>query len=146
MKIFCKSKSDSCSILLINFWQGLKIFLHQSSFFDHWSDSAHSYMAVHNFSNFTRWNIVTVGWKSLSELHRELPGNLMHACHVSTHTCTHARTYTHTLSGTTRMSWYQKKHSPTRAYPNHQSSIICDPWHPPCSIYVPGKCISEKFF
>jgi len=29
------------------------------------------------------------------------------------------------LSGTTRMSRYQKKHSPTDTYPDHQSSFIC---------------------
>ena len=28
-------------------------------------------------------------------------------------------------SGTTRMSCYQKKHSPTHTYPDHQSSFIC---------------------
>ena len=43
------------------------------------------------------------------------------------------------LSGTTRVSWHQKKHSPTHNYCNHQSSLIClmyDPLHPPCSIHV----------
>jgi len=29
------------------------------------------------------------------------------------------------LSGTTRMSWYQKKHSPTHTYHGHQSSLVC---------------------
>jgi len=29
------------------------------------------------------------------------------------------------LSGTTRVSQYQKKHSPTHTYPDHQSSFIC---------------------
>jgi len=59
--------------------------------------------------------------------------------------------YTHTyncfsaiwiLSGTTRVSWYQKKHSPTHTYLDHPlsaSSIYYDPWHPPCSIYVPDS-------
>jgi len=29
------------------------------------------------------------------------------------------------LSGTTRVSWYQKKHSPTHTYHGYQSSLIC---------------------
>jgi len=29
------------------------------------------------------------------------------------------------LSGTTWVSWYQKKHSPTHTYRGHQSSLIC---------------------
>jgi len=29
------------------------------------------------------------------------------------------------LSRTAWVSWYQKKHSPTHTYPNHQSSFIC---------------------
>jgi len=46
------------------------------------------------------------------------------------------------LSGTTWVSWYQKKHSPTHIYPNHPPSalsIYCDPQHPPCSIHVPKQ-------
>ena len=54
--------------------------------------------------------------------------------------CTH--TYTHNrftalwiLSGTTRVSRYKKKHSPTHKYCGHQSSlsassIYYNPWHP----------------
>ena len=50
------------------------------------------------------------------------------------------------LSGTTQVSWYQKKHSPTHTYPD-QSSFICF-LHllrsiassiPPCLIYVPDS-------
>jgi len=48
------------------------------------------------------------------------------------------------LTGTTQVSRYQKKHSPTHTHRGHQSSFICfihldyhDPWYPPCSIYVP---------
>jgi len=47
-----------------------------------------------------------------------------------------------TLSGTTRVSRYQKKHSPTHTYRDHESFLICiyyDPWHPPCSTYVPDS-------
>ena len=29
------------------------------------------------------------------------------------------------MSGTTRMRWYQKKHSPTHTYGGHPSSLIC---------------------
>jgi len=50
------------------------------------------------------------------------------------------------LSGTTQVSLYQKKHSPTHAYHGHHyqsplsaSSIYYDPWHPLCSIYVPDS-------
>jgi len=44
------------------------------------------------------------------------------------------------LSRTTRVSQYQKKHSPTHTHRGHQSSlsvfsIYYDPWHPPCSIH-----------
>jgi len=45
---------------------------------------------------------------------------------------THDSPFTHnhftalmTLSGTSRMSWYQKKHSPTHNYRGHQSFLIC---------------------
>ena len=49
------------------------------------------------------------------------------------------------LSGTIWVSRYQKKHSPTYTYPDHQSSFICflhlccHPWHTPCSIYMPDS-------
>ena len=56
------------------------------------------------------------------------------------------KTHSHTtvlwnLSGTTRVSRYQKKHSPTHTHRSHQSSqsafsIYYDPWHPPYSIHV----------
>jgi len=44
-------------------------------------------------------------------------------------------------SGSTRVSRYQKKHSPTHTHRGHQPSlsafsIYCDPWHPPYSIHV----------
>jgi len=43
-----------------------------------------------------------------------------------THRHTHNRfTALCILSGTTRVSWYQKKHSPTHTYRGHQSSLIC---------------------
>jgi len=45
------------------------------------------------------------------------------------------------MSGATRVSRYQKNHSPTHIHRGHQisvsaSSIYCDPWHPPYSIHV----------
>jgi len=49
------------------------------------------------------------------------------------------------LPGTTRVSRYQKKHSPTHSYrmvishPLSTSSICYHPWHPSCSIYVPDN-------
>ena len=45
------------------------------------------------------------------------------------------------LSGTTRVSQHQKKHSPTHTHRGHQislstSSIYFDPWHTPYSIHA----------
>jgi len=62
--------------------------------------------------------------------------------HTHTHTHTHNRFMAlWILSGTIRVSRYQKKHSPTHTHRGHQSSlsafsIYCDPWHPPYSIHV----------
>jgi len=47
------------------------------------------------------------------------------------------------LSGTTQVSQYQKKHSPTHTYPLSASSIYYDPWYPPCSIYVPDSLFPQ---
>ena len=54
------------------------------------------------------------------------------------------------LSGTIRVSRYQKIHSPTHTYRGHQSSLICllnllssMAWHPPCSIYVPDSLFAQ---
>jgi len=45
---------------------------------------------------------------------------------ITTHTCTHNHFMTlWILSGTTRVSQYQKKHSPTHTYHGHQLSLIC---------------------
>jgi len=53
-----------------------------------------------------------------------------------------------TLSRTTRMRRYQKKHSPLTSVVviNHSLSasfIFYDPWHPPCSIYVPDSLFPQ---
>ena len=54
------------------------------------------------------------------------------------------------LSGTTRVSRYQKKHSPTHTYRGHQSSLVCflhllrsSPQHPPCWIHVPDSLFHD---
>jgi len=66
---------------------------------------------------------------------------MLHLCQIS-NTHTHNRfTALWNLSGTTRMSRYQKKHSPTHTHCGHQSSqstfsIYYDPWHPPHSIHM----------
>jgi len=49
---------------------------------------------------------------------------------VLTSTYSHTHTLNHfmavwTLSRTTQVSWYQKKHSPTHTYYGHQPSLIC---------------------
>jgi len=66
------------------------------------------------------------------------------SCCCNGRLCTHT-THNHftalwIFSGTTWVSWYQKKHSPTYTYHDHQSFLIYfiyyDPWHPPCSSYM----------
>ena len=66
--------------------------------------------------------------------------------------------YTHThnhftalciLSATTWVSRYQKKHSPTHTHRGQQSplsasSIYYDPWHRPCSIYMPDRLFPQS--
>jgi len=45
---------------------------------------------------------------------------------------------------------YQKKHSPTPVlsinHPSSASSIYCDPWHPPYSIYVSHSLFAQPLF
>jgi len=54
------------------------------------------------------------------------------------------------LSGTTRVSQYQKKHSLTPILiinsPLSASSIYYDPQHPPCSIHVPDSLFAQPLF
>ena len=63
-------------------------------------------------------------------------------CFYLNQTHTHNRfTALWNLSGTTRVSRYQKKDSPTHTHRGHQStqsafSIYYDPWHPAYSIHV----------
>jgi len=66
---------------------------------------------------------------------------------------THTRTHTQncfmalwTLSGTTRWA-STRETSPTHTYRGHQSSLIWflyNPWHPPCSIYVPYSLFPQS--
>jgi len=61
--------------------------------------------------------------------------------YLSTHTQHNRFMALWNLSGTTRMSRFQKKHSPTHTHRGHQSSlsafsIYYNPWHPPYSIQV----------
>jgi len=61
---------------------------------------------------------------------------------LHTHTHTHNRfTALWILSGTTRVSQWQKKHSPTHTHHGDQSSLSASsndyhPWHPPYSIHA----------
>ena len=72
--------------------------------------------------------------------------------HTHTHTHTHKRfTALWNLSGTTRVSRYQKKHSPTHTHRGHQSSlsafsIYYDPWHGLPLGWVPSTSYSIHFF
>ena len=55
------------------------------------------------------------------------------------------------LSGTTRVSQYQKKHSPTHTRCGHKisrsaSSVYYDPWHPPYSIHAVYSLFPQSFF
>jgi len=80
----------------------------------------------------------------------------MHACmHARMHAHTHNRFMAHkTLSGTTWVSRYQKKHSPTHAFRDHQSSLICFfhlKWSMASSLYNPRawqsfSTISQQVF
>jgi len=46
------------------------------------------------------------------------------SCGWLSHTHTHTQPFCGPLSETTRVSWYQKKHSPTPTYSDHQPSFI----------------------
>jgi len=65
--------------------------------------------------------------------------------------CTHATTHTHThngftafwiLSGTTWVCWYHNRHSPTRTYRGHHSSLICFIHH---ILHVQFMCLTDFF-
>jgi len=83
----------------------------------------------------TRKNCLNKNWASLIHLntHQMLicykhlkPHTVLHGTYTHTHTHTHYHfTALRILSGTTRMSLYQKKHTPTHTYCGHQSSLIC---------------------
>jgi len=68
--------------------------------------------------------------------------------HTHTHNCFMALW---NLSGTTRVSRYQKKHSPTHTHRGRQSSqfafsIYYDPWHPLYSIHVLHSLFPQSLF
>jgi len=57
-----------------------------------------------------------------------MQANVFGVCTTHTHIYTHNRfTALWILSGTTRVSWYQKKHSPTHTHRGHQSSYLLPP-------------------
>jgi len=52
------------------------------------------------------------------------------------------------LSGTTQVSWYQKKHLPTHTHCGHQSSLFAssiyyDPCHPPHVLRISNVIFSQ---
>ena len=62
-----------------------------------------------------------------------------HMLKLLSHTQTHTQLFKSPLSRTTRVGWYQKKHSLTHTHPDHQTSFINFLhllWNPPCSVYV----------
>jgi len=69
---------------------------------------------------------------------------------MGTHTLTHTTVLQFSgLSGTNQVSRYQKKHSPLTtivviSHPLSASSICYDPWHPPCSIYMPDSLFPQS--
>jgi len=73
---------------------------------------------------------------------------------ISTHTHTHTHTHNRftavcILSGTTRVSRYQKKHSPTHTYRGHQSYLICfvhliQFMASSCSIHAPDSLFPQS--
>ena len=75
--------------------------------------------------------------------------------HITTTTILHTHAHSHNhftalwiLSGTTQVSQYQKKHSPTHTYRGHQSSLICF-IHPAITIHgilpVQFTCLTVFF-
>ena len=69
---------------------------------------------------------------------------IVSVCGRATQTCLtmqHTHNCVTPSSRTTRVSLYEKKHSPTQTHPDHQTSFIkcCDPGRPPCLIYVLGS-------
>ena len=68
-------------------------------------------------------------------------------CQTHTHKCCMAFWI---LSGTTRVKWYQKKHSPTHTYPDHQFSIhliilISARWSATSFSFLLGQLLSFSF-
>jgi len=66
-----------------------------------------------------------------------------------THTCTQPFYGSLDIARTTRVSRYRKKQKPTHTHvvinhPLSASSICYNPWHPPGSIYVPGRLFPQS--
>jgi len=80
---------------------------------------------LHNFSSGPlkdKWWEKTLGLQ-LTKIHLE-NGRLMEVHYLKIHTLNRFAALW-ILSGTTQVSWYRKKHSPTHTYRGHQSSLIC---------------------
>jgi len=70
-------------------------------------------------------------WRPPSPCHNTQAPSQQHVkAHRSLNTPAHTHTHTHTQpfngrwSGTTRVGWYKKKHSPTHTHPDHRTSFI----------------------
>jgi len=95
--------------------------------------------------------LIAVTGMAYSALCSNFPDGMLYACYG----CMNYYNYNHftalwILSGTTKMNRYQKKHSPTQPpimvinHPLSAFSVYYDPWHPPCSIYVPDSLFAES--
>ena len=70
-----------------------------------------------------------------------------------TNSLTHTHTYTHNclttlLTRTIRVGWYQNKHAHIVIFTHSLStfSTYCDPFRPPCSIYVLDSLFPQPVF
>jgi len=79
---------------------------------------------------------IDINWASIISLVsytrtglEHMPSSGLHVCMVCAHLASEKiqqqQLFYGPLSGTTWVSWYQKKHSSTHIYPDHQPSFIC---------------------
>ena len=115
---------DDCDALLTEFcWFAERFPDHAAAVLTSWIPSPSAYAALmYNSSD----------WQS----------------HQQTTLSTHTQLFYGPLSGSTPVSWYQKKHSSTRTLPAHQpslssSSIYHEPLHHPCSIHILGNLSAQ---